>query len=87
MTQNLCESNEISFTICAAPSSTGTNATAINLVGEGIPVVDIGLPLRNMHTYNEVISLEDCECLYRAVSEFVRSYDIADRFAKEAPND
>ena len=87
MTQSLCESKEIPFSLCVCPSSTGTNATAVNLVGEGIPVVDIGLPLRNMHTYNEVICLEDCETLYRAVREFVCSSGIAERFGKEAKYD
>ena len=79
----LCEAGDISHTACAAPSSTGTNATAVNLSGLGVPVVDVGLPLRNMHTYNEVISLDDCESLYRAVSAFVTSGDIAKRFGKE----
>ena len=87
MTEKLCQSAEIPFCRCAAPSSTGTNATAVNLVGEGIPVVDVGLPLRNMHTYNEVISLDDCESLYLAVGEFVRSAEIADRFGKETAYD
>lgn len=79
----LCEERDIPHTPCAAPSSTGTNATAVNLSGLGVPVVDVGLPLRNMHTYNEVISLEDCEALYRAVRDFVCSRDIARRFGKE----
>lgn len=87
MTQSLCESADIPFTRCVAPSSTGTNATAVNLVGEGIPVVDVGLPLRNMHTYNEVISLEDCESLYKTARAFVCSAEIADRFGKEAAYD
>ena len=87
MTERLCQSAEIPFCRCAAPSSTGTNATSVNIVGEGIPVVDVGLPLRNMHTYNEVISLDDCESLYLAVGEFVRSTEIADRFGKETAYD
>ena len=87
MTESLCKSEEIPFCRCAAPSSTGTNATSVNLVGEGIPVVDVGLPLRNMHTYNEVISLDDCEALYRAVGAFARSAEIAERFGKEAAYD
>ena len=85
--QGLCESEAIPFTRCVCPSSTGTNATAVNIVGEGIPVVDIGLPLRNMHTYNEVISLEDCQTLYKTVKAFVCSTDIADRFGREVAYD
>ena len=83
MTEGLCTEKEIPYSLCAAPSSTGTNAASVNLVGEGIPVVDIGLPLRNMHTYNEVLCLDDCEALYRLVGEFVRSKKIAERFGGE----
>ena len=82
MTVELCREKEIAHSICAAPSSTGTNAIDVNLVAEGIPVVDVGLPLRNMHTYNEVIGYSDIQSLYRLVSEFITSEKIADRFSK-----
>ncbi len=83
MTEQLCKQKDIPYTLCAVPSSTGTNATAVNLVKGGIPVVDIGLPLRNMHTYNEVLKLDDCVTLARLVKEFISSRDIAERFRKE----
>lgn len=83
MTAELCRKGEIAHSICAAPTSTGTNAVAVNLVEEGIPVVDVGLPLRNMHTYNEVLCLEDCLSLYSLVRAFVCSGDICQRFGKE----
>ena len=67
----------------ASPSSTGTNAPTVNLVRNGIPTVDIGLPLRNMHTYNEVIHLGDCNVLCGAVKEFICSAKIAESFGKE----
>ena len=78
----LCEKNGIAYTPIAAPSSTGTNAPSVNLVGEGVPVVDIGLPLKNMHTYNEVICLEDAETLYRFVCEFIKDRGIASEFSR-----
>ena len=81
-TQKLCEEKEIAHTMVAAPSSTGTNATTVNLVGAGIPTVDVGLPLRNMHTYNEVISLEDAESLYKLVRAFACDGTLANRFAR-----
>ncbi|MBQ9782942.1 MAG: hypothetical protein IJW44_00295 [Clostridia bacterium] len=80
MTQTLCEDRAIPHTMIASPSSTGTNATSVNLVGAGVPVVDVGLPLRSMHTYNEVISLTDAGSLYSLVSEFIQSERIADAF-------
>jgi endoglucanase len=76
----LCEAADIPTIPCAAPSSTGTNATSVNLSGLGIPVVDVGLPLRNMHTYNEVLILKDCEALYKSVVEFICSEELAKGF-------
>ncbi len=78
--QALCEEQGIAHTMIAAPSSTGTNATAVQLVGGGIPTVDVGLPLKNMHTYNEVIDLCDAESLCGLVSAFVCDGEIARRF-------
>lgn len=83
MTEALCKDKSIPHTMIAAPSSTGTNAPTVNLVGEGIPVVDIGLPLKNMHTYNELISLDDCESLYRLVGEFITDKNIAEVFSAD----
>lgn len=82
MTRVLCEEKGIDHTMIASPASTGTNATSVNLVGGGIPVVDIGLPLRNMHTYNEVIAPEDIDALYRLVREFICSDNIAEVFGE-----
>lgn len=78
----LCERDGIAHTMIAAPSSTGTNAPTVNLSGDGIPVVDIGLPLANMHTYNEVIDLSDCEALYRLVGAFIRDGGLAEKFKR-----
>lgn len=82
-TIELCKSCDVPYTPVAAPSSTGTNATSVNLVGLGIPVVDVGLPLSSMHTYNEVISLGDSEALTRLVHEFVCSPLLAEKFGRE----
>ncbi len=76
----ICKEKEFAFTPCAAPSSTGTNAPSVNLVRTGIPVVDVGLPIRNMHTYNEVLTLADAEALYRLVCEFAKDKATADLF-------
>ena len=83
MTVELCKEKEIPYVSSVSPSYTGTNATSVNLVGGGVPVVDIGLPLKSMHTYNEVISIEDCVSLARLVSAFVTSPDIAASFREK----
>lgn len=83
LTASLCEKNAIPYCIVAAPSSTGTNAATVNLTGLGIPTVDVGLPLACMHTYNEIISMEDCESLCALVKSFVTSSEIADKMKEE----
>ena len=67
----------------AEPSSTGTNAIALGMASFGVSVVDVGLPLRNMHTYNEVISLDDCFDLYSFVRAFISSESLAKDFCRE----
>ena len=79
----LCEKEGIGCMLKAESSSTGTNAVCVNLASVGIPVVDVGLPLRNMHTYNEVISLEDCQTLCDFIKAFLCDEKIAKDFAKE----
>ena len=81
MTEELCHDNEIGFYRVAAPSSTGTNAAALCLVGRGVPVVDVGLPLKSMHTYSETISLNDAHALSALVRQFVCSEKIREAFA------
>ena len=82
-TIDLCKEKELPVMAVASPSHTGTNSPSVNLVKEGIPTVDVGLPLRNMHTYNEVINLDDCNVLCGAVREFICDSEIAKRFGKE----
>ena len=82
-TAELCKNKDIPYTLVAAPNSTGTNATSVNLVGLGIPVVDVGLPLASMHTYNEVISMADAQALAELVGEFVCSDELASKYKRE----
>ena len=60
-----------------ATRSTGTNTTVVNLVGHGIPTVDLGLPLKSMHTCSELIAMEDAEALRDMIRIFVTSAKIA----------
>ena len=79
----LCEQEEIPFVFIAAASSTGTNATSVQLIRGGIPTADVGLPLQSMHTPCEVISLADCESLARLASAFVCSRALAEEFCRK----
>lgn len=80
MTAELCEEKEIKYQRIVSASSTGTNATALSLVRGGVPVVDVGLPLKSMHTYNEVLDLADADALVKLVSAFVTDIKIAEVF-------
>lgn len=82
-TERLCKDKDIAFSVIAAALSTGTNAASLNIIRAGVPVVDIGLPLKNMHTYNEVISLDDALTLRRLVEEFVCSHELAEEFGRD----
>lgn len=82
-TQKLCDHQGIAHCMIAAPSSTGTNAMTVNLTGGGVPVVDVGLPLRSMHTYNEEISMDDAESLCRLVRAFICGSEIAQEFSAD----
>ena len=81
MTAELCDKKEIKFQRIVSATSTGTNATALSLVKGGVPVVDVGLPLKSMHTYNEVLSLDDAEELVKLIKAFASDNAIAEVFA------
>ena len=81
--EELCVKREIAHSMVAAPASTGTNAPSVNFTADGIPTVDIGLPLINMHTYSEIISLDDVESLCTLISEFACDQGIAEKFSRE----
>ena len=79
----LCEEKSIKCQKCAAPSSTGTNTTCLSIVSGGVPVADIGLPIKNMHTYTEVLDLNDAKALADFVKELVCCEKIAEVYANE----
>ena len=63
-------------------SHTGTNTMTVNLIRGGVPTVDIGLPLKNMHTYNEVVSVDDAQSLSDVMKIFITSKEIAEVFGR-----
>ena len=64
-------------------AKTGTNADMIAVNREGVKTCTLSIPLRNMHTYNEVIVMEDCKSLYSFVKAFASSNEIARDFRRE----
>lgn len=79
----LCEKWKIEYQKKVEAHSTGTNAPAVNLAALGVPVVDVGLPIRNMHTYSELASLIDCCHLWVFVRGFATSMEFAENFKRE----
>lgn len=57
------------------PNHSGTDAFAIQTSGEGIPTALISIPLKNMHTPIEMVSIKDIRRAARIISEFILSVD------------
>lgn len=78
MTADLADKNEIKWQMSVSGRGTGTNTPDVNLTREGIPCVDVGLPLKSMHTSAEVLDMADAEYAAELIKHFVCSKEIAD---------
>ena len=72
----LAEALDIPFSSEASPAPGGTDAYSIQTAESGIPTVEIGLPLRYMHTPVEVVSIKDIRRAGRLMAEFIDSLPI-----------
>ncbi len=64
------------------PSGTGTDANATQYALCGIPTVVASLPIRSMHTYNELLDYADAEALSNLIAAFACDGGIAEDFAR-----
>lgn len=62
---------EMNVPIETAPGMTGTDAAAIQVSREGIPTVLLEVPIRNMHSPVETVSLKDIDRAGRLMAEFI----------------
>jgi tetrahedral aminopeptidase len=77
----LAERLEIPFSVEAMPSTSSTDAEALQLAADGIPTMVVSIPLRYMHTPVEMIALKDVQRTGRLLAEFIASLE-ADFFEK-----
>ena len=73
--KELCENERIPYTTEYSPGMSGTDAIAMQVANNGIPAMVVSIPLRYMHTANELVSLEDIEKVGKLLASFVRSLD------------
>lgn len=78
---SLAEKQKLPIQRIVSASSTGTNAETLGLSRGGIPTVDVGLPLRSMHTYNESLHLDDCKTLEDLIAAFICDKKTAEVFS------
>ncbi len=62
---------EIPYHVEAAPGSSGTDAWAIQVSRQGVATALLSIPLRNMHSPVEVVSVKDVERTGRLMAHFV----------------
>ncbi|MBE6587906.1 MAG: M42 family metallopeptidase [Ruminococcaceae bacterium] len=76
---DMCKDSEIPYGVTVDATNTGTNATMLTLVGDGIPVAVVSVPIGSMHTYNETVDLSDIENAARLFAKAVCSKDIFEK--------
>lgn len=66
---------EIPLAVEAYPASTGTEAWATQVSRDGVPSAILSIPIRNMHSPVEMVSVRDIERAARLAAEFVIGLD------------
>lgn len=67
----VAKKNDIPYQIVVETSHTGTDAHILQLTRAGIPGALISLPLLNMHSYNEVCSIDDVKNVALLLAEYI----------------
>ena len=69
---NIAKENNIPCQIEVMNGETGTNADRFSVTRKGVKTVTISIPLKYMHTPNEIISLKDIEYTANLVAEYLK---------------
>lgn len=81
--RDLAKELDIKLPVEALPGDSGTDAWLIQVSREGVPVLLLGIPIRNMHSPVEVVDLRDVKRAGRLLAAFVADLepDFLDRIA------
>jgi len=71
----ISEEHNISIQHELTPSLTGTDADKISFTNAGVPSALVSIPLRYMHSPNEVVSLNDLDQCVSLLKAFIKSLD------------
>ena len=71
----IAKAYDIPYTAVVEPTSTGTNASSVVYVNEGVPAAVVSLPLAGMHSYNELLQLDDAESFKKVITEIIKGID------------
>jgi endoglucanase len=81
--QETAEAEKIPYTIQAAPRVTGTDADSIFTVHRGIATGLVSVPLRYMHSPNEMVATGDIELAAKLLAGFARRINEGTSFIQE----
>ncbi|MHA1794523.1 MAG: M42 family metallopeptidase [Promethearchaeota archaeon] len=56
----------------AEPRNSGTDGDVIQITKSGVVIGVIGIPCRNMHSYSEIVNLNDVEAIIKLSVEFIK---------------
>jgi endoglucanase len=73
--EKFAKENEYPHQHSVYSKGSGTDAMTLQLAGEGIPMMIIGIPLRYMHTPVEMIQVKDVERTARLLADFISNLD------------
>ena len=68
----VCEADDIPFTVAASGRGTGTDADVVHISRGGIPTTVIGIPLRYMHSPVEMVQVDDVLNCAKLVAAFAQ---------------
>lgn len=62
---------EIGVTTVVEATSTGTNASCVYFACDGIPTAVVSLPLAGMHSYNELLQIDDANAFIELIARVI----------------